>query len=141
MKSKNTAETNETFDKRKYDLQWDKQNTKRIGMKLNKHTDADIFEDPPHNCAQPRHIIPADPNFEKKRNSSALFAREINLVTQPSFDCEQGINSQVQTAYSNADAIFPVLGIVFCKNERFFLLRKTHVPLWNAPRISHVRLP
>lgn len=44
MKSQNTAETNETFDKRKYDLQWDKQNTKRIGMKLNKHTDADIFE-------------------------------------------------------------------------------------------------
>lgn len=44
MKSKNTAETNETFDKRKYDLQWDKQNTKLIGMKLNKHTDADIFE-------------------------------------------------------------------------------------------------
>ena len=99
------------------------------------------FKDPPHNCAQPRHIIPADPNFEKKRNSSALFAREINLVTQPSFDCEQGINSQVQTACSNADAIFPVLGIVFCKNERFSLLRKTHVPLWNEPRISHVRLP
>ena len=98
-------------------------------------------KDPPHNCAQPRHIIPADPNFEKKRNSSALFAREINLVTQPSFDCEQGINSQVQTACSNADAIFPVLGIVFCKNERFSLLRKTHVPLWNEPRISHVRLP
>ena len=44
MKSKNTAETNETFDKRKYDLQWDKQNTKLIGMKLNNHTDADIFE-------------------------------------------------------------------------------------------------
>ena len=80
-------------------------------------------------------------NFEKKRNSSALFAREISLVTQPSFDCEQGINSQVQTACSNADAIFPVLGIVFCKNERFFLLRKTHVPLWNEPRISHVRSP
>ena len=100
-----------------------------------------VIEDPPHNCAQPRHIIPADPNFEKKRNSSALFAREINLVTQPSFDCEQGINSQVQTACSNADAIFPVLGIVFCKNERFSLLRKTHVPLWNEPRISHVRLP
>ena len=100
-----------------------------------------VIEDPPHNCAQPRHIIPADPNFEKKRNSSALFAREINLVTQPSFDCEQGINSQVQTACSNADAIFPVLGIVFCKNERFSLSRKTHVPLWNAPRISHVRLP
>ena len=99
-----------------------------------------VIEDPPHNCAQPRHIIPADPNFEKKRNSSALFAREINLVTQPSFDCEQGINSQVQTACSNADAIFPVLGIVFCKNERFSLLRKTHVPLWNEPRISHVRL-
>ena len=99
------------------------------------------LKDPPHNCAQPRHIIPADPNFEKKRNSSALFAREINLVTQPSFDCEQGINSQVQTACSNADAIFPVLGIVFCKNERFSLLRKTHVPLWNEPRISHVRLP
>ena len=100
-----------------------------------------VIRDPPHNCAQPRHIIPADPNFEKKRNSSALFAREINLVTQPSFDCEQGINSQVQTACSNADAIFPVLGIVFCKNERFSLLRKTHVPLWNEPRISHVRLP
>jgi len=79
-------------------------------------------------------------SFEKKRNSSALFAREINLVTQPSFDCEQGINSQVQTACSNADAVFPVLGIVFCKNERFSLSRKTHVPLWNEPRISHVRL-
>ena len=99
-----------------------------------------VIEDPPHNCAQPRHIIPADPNFEKKRNSSALFAREINLVTQPSFDCEQGINSQVQTACSNADAIFPVLGIVSCRNERFSLSRKTHVPLWNEPRISHVRL-
>ena len=84
-------------------------------------------KDPPHNCAQPRHIIPADPNFEKKRNSSALFAREINLVTQPSFDCEQGINSQVQTACSNADAIFPFLGIVSCRNERFSLSRKTHV--------------
>jgi len=99
-----------------------------------------VFEDPPHNCAQPRHIIPADPNFEKERNSSALFAREINLVTQPSFECEQGINSQVQTACSNADAIFPVLGIVSCRNERFSLSRKTHVPLWNEPRISHVRL-
>ena len=98
-------------------------------------------KDAPHNCAQTIHIIPADPNFEKKRNSSALFAREINLVTQPSFDCEQGINSQVQTVCSNADAVFHVLGIVFCKNERFSLLRKTHVPLWNAPRISHVRLP
>ena len=100
-----------------------------------------VIEDPPHNCAQPRHIIPTDPNFEKKRNSSALFAREINLVTQPSFDCEQGINSQVQTACSNADAVFSVLGIVSCRNERFSLSRKTHVPLWNAPRISHVRLP
>ena len=99
------------------------------------------LKDPPHNCAQPRHIIPADPNFEKKRNSSALFAREINLVTQPSFDCEQGINSQVQTACSNADAVFSVLGIVSCRNERFSLSRKTHVPLWNEPRISHVRLP
>ena len=97
--------------------------------------------DAPHNCAQTIHIIPADPNFEKKRSSSALFAREINLVTQPSFDCEQGINSQVQTACSNADAIFPLLGIVSCRNERFSLSRKTHVPLWNAPRISHVRLP
>ena len=66
-------------------------------------------------------------NFEKERSSSALFAREINLVTQPSFDCEQGINSQVQTACSNADAIFPFLGIVSCRNERFSLSRKTHV--------------
>ena len=98
------------------------------------------FKDTPHNCAQTIRIIPADQNFEKKRNSSALFAREISLVTQPSFDCEQGINSQVQTVRSNADAVFPVLGIVFCKNERFSLSRKTHVPLWNEPRISHVRL-
>ena len=90
---------------------------------------------------KPSTSSPPTQSFEKKRNSSALFAREINLVTQPSFDCEQGINSQVQTACSNADAIFPVLGIVFCKNERFSLLRKTHVPLWNEPRISHVRLP
>ena len=99
------------------------------------------LRDTPYNCAQTIHVIPADQNFEKERNSSALFAREINLVTQPSFDCEQGINSQVQTVCSNADAVFPVLGIVFCKNERFSLLRKTHVPLWNAPRISHVRSP
>ena len=98
------------------------------------------FKNTPYNCAQTIHVIPADQNFEKKRNSSALFAREINLVTQPSFDCEQGINSQVQTVCSNADAVFPVLGIVFCKNERFSLSRKTHVQLWNAPRISHVRL-
>ena len=69
----------------------------------------------------------ATQSFEKRRNSSTLFAREINLVTQPSFDCEQGINSQVQTAYSNADAIFSVLGIVSCRNERFSLSRKTHV--------------
>ena len=100
-----------------------------------------VIEDPPHNCAQTIHVIPADQNFEKKRSSSALFAHEINLVTQPSFDCEQGINSQVQTVCSNADAVFPVLGIVFCKNERFSLSRKTHVPLWNEPMISHVRLP
>ena len=99
------------------------------------------FKDTPYNCAQTIHVIPVDQNFEKERNSSALFAREINLVTQPSFDCEQGINSQVQTACSNADAIFPVLGIVSCRNERFSLSRKTHVPLWNEPRISHVRLP
>ena len=98
------------------------------------------FKDTPYNCAQTIHVIPVDQNFEKERNSSALFAREINLVTQPSFDCEQGINSQVQTACSNADAIFPVLGIVSCRNERFSLSRKTHVPLWNEPRISHVRL-
>ena len=89
---------------------------------------------------KPSTSSPPTQSFEKKRNSSALFAREINLVTQPSFDCEQGINSQVQTACSNADAVFPVLGIVFCKNERFSLSRKTHVPLWNESRISHVRL-
>ena len=89
---------------------------------------------------KPSTSSPPTQSFEKKRNSSALFAREINLVTQPSFDCEQGINSQVQTVCSNADAVFSVLGIVFCKNERFSLLRKTHVPLWNEPRISHVRL-
>ena len=99
------------------------------------------YRDTPHNCAQTIHVIPADQNFEKKCNSNALFAREISLVTQPSFDCEQGINSQVQTVCSNADAVFPVLGIVFCKNERFSLSRKTHVPLWNEPMISHVRLP
>ena len=108
-----------------------------IENELNK---GETFKDTPYNCAQTIHIIPADPNFEKKRSSSALFAREINLVTQPSFDCEQGINSQVQTVCSNADAVFPVLGIVFCKNERFSLSRKTHVPLWNEPWISHVRL-
>ena len=89
---------------------------------------------------KPSTSSPPTQSFEKKRNSSALFAREINLVTQPSFDCEQGINSQVQTVCSNADAVFSVLGIVFCKNERFSLSRKTHVPLWNEPRISHVRL-
>ena len=100
-----------------------------------------IFRIPLIIAPKPAVSSSATQSFEKKRNSSALFAREINLVTQPSFDCEQGINSQVQTACSNADAIFPVLGIVSCRNERFSLSRKTHVPLWNEPRISHVRLP
>jgi len=112
-----------------------------ISMFGTKRTKQNVIRDTPHNCAQTIHVIPADQNFEKKCNSNALFAREISLVTQPSFDCEQGINSQVQTVCSNADAVFPVLGIVFCKNERFSLSRKTHVPLWNEPMISHVRLP
>ena len=101
----------------------------------------DKVKDTPHNCAKTSRVIFGDPKFREKAQFKRMFAREINLVTQPSFDCDQGINSQVQTACSNADAIFPVLGIVFCKNERFSLLRKTHVPLWNEPRISHVRLP
>ena len=63
------------------------------------------FKDTPHNCAKTSRVIFGDQNFEKKRNSSALFVREINLVTQPSFECEQGINSQVQTVCSNADAV------------------------------------
>ena len=113
--------------------------TQKIVSSQIKHVSL-FFKDTPYNCAQTIHVIPADQNFEKKRSSSALFVREINLVTQPSFDCEQGINSQVQTVRSNADAVFPVLGIVFCKNERFSLSRKTHVPLWTEPRISHVRL-
>lgn len=113
----------------------------KMGVRIEHYIVSSGIKAPPYNCAQTIHVILADQSFEKKRNSSALFAREISLVTQPSFDCEQGINSQVQTACSNADAIFPVLGIVFCKNERFSLLRKTHVPLWNEPRISHVRLP
>ena len=114
-------------------------------IKISKHfgvsLDALILGIPLIIAPKPAVSSSATQSFEKKRNSSALFAREINLVTQPSFDCEQGINSQVQTACSNADAIFPVLGIVSCRNERFSLSRKTHVPLWNAPRISHVRLP
>ena len=101
----------------------------------------DKVKDTPHNCAKTSRVIFGDPKFREKAQFKRMFAREINLVTQPSFDCEQGINSQVQTACSNADAVFPVLGIVFCKNERFSLSRKTHVPLWNEPRISHVRLP
>ena len=101
----------------------------------------DKVKDTPHNCAKTSRVIFGDPKFREKAQFKRMFAREINLVTQPSFDCEQGINSQVQTACSNADAIFPVLGIVSCRNERFSLSRKTHVPLWNAPRISHVRLP
>ena len=100
----------------------------------------DKVKDTPHNCAKTSRVIFGDPKFREKAQFKRMFAREINLVTQPSFDCEQGINSQVQTVCSNADAIFPVLGIVFCRNERFSLSRKTHVPLWNEPRISHVRL-
>ena len=120
-----------------------KVNKKSIRVRLTESTSmrGKKITDTPYNCAQTIHVIPADPNFEKKCNSNALFAREINLVTQPSFDCEQGINSQVQTVCSNADAVLPVLGIVFCKNEKFSLSRKTYVLLWNEPRISHVRLP
>lgn len=99
-----------------------------------------FIKDTPHNCAKTSRVIFGDPKFREKAQFKRMFAREINLVTQPSFDCEQGINSQVQTVCSNADAVFSVLGIVFCKNERFSLSRKTHVPLWNEPRISHVRL-
>ena len=43
MKKQSTTETKEAFDFRKYQKEWDKQNTKLIGMKLNKNTDADIF--------------------------------------------------------------------------------------------------
>ena len=43
METQTTAETKEAFDFRKYQKEWDKKNTKLIGMKLNKHTDADIF--------------------------------------------------------------------------------------------------
>ena len=100
----------------------------------------DKVKDTPHNCAKTSRVIFGDPKFREKAQFKRMFAREINLVTQPSFDCEQGINSQVQTVCSNADAVFPVLGIVSCRNERFSLSRKTHVPLWNEPRISHVRL-
>ena len=101
----------------------------------------DKVKDTPHNCAKTSRVIFGDPKFREKAQFKRMFAREINLVTQPSFDCDQGINSQVQTVCSNVDAVFPVLGIVFCKNERFSLSRKTHVPLWTAPRISHVRSP
>ena len=100
----------------------------------------DKVKDTPHNCAKTSRVIFGDPKFREKAQFKRMFAREINLVTQPSFDCDQGINSQVQTVCSNADAVFSVLGIVFCKNERFSLSRKTHVPLWNESRISHVRL-
>lgn len=31
------------FDHKKYKMQWDRQNTKNIGLKLNYHTDADIL--------------------------------------------------------------------------------------------------
>ena len=87
----------------------------------------DKVKDTPHNCAKTSRVIFGDPKFREKAQFKRMFAREINLVTQPSFDCEQGINSQVQTVCSNADAIFPVLGIVSCRNERFSLSRKTHV--------------
>ena len=87
----------------------------------------DKVKDTPHNCAKTSRVIFGDPKFREKAQFKRMFAREINLVTQPSFDCEQGINSQVQTACSNADAIFPFLGIVSCRNERFSLSRKTHV--------------
>ena len=100
-------------------------------IKISKHfgvsLDALILGIPLIIAPKPAVSSSATQSFEKKRNSNVLFAREINLVTQPSFDCEQGINSQVQTACSNADAIFPFLGIVSCRNERFSLSRKTHV--------------
>lgn len=41
MESKTTAEAKENA--RKYHLQWEKENTKMVNMKLNKRTDADIF--------------------------------------------------------------------------------------------------
>ena len=57
------------------------------------------IKDPPHNCAQPRHIIPADPNFEKKRSSSTLFAlanlylarnrMKSGLTSSNDFTCEE----------------------------------------------------
>ena len=33
------------FDHKKYKMQWDRQNTKNIGLKLNYHTDADSLAD------------------------------------------------------------------------------------------------
>lgn len=43
MENQPTTETREPFNKRKYNNQWDKQNTKLVSMKLNMHTDADIL--------------------------------------------------------------------------------------------------
>jgi hypothetical protein len=42
--TKSVENTNKkAFDHKKYKMQWDRQNTKNIGLKLNYHTDADIL--------------------------------------------------------------------------------------------------
>lgn len=43
MENQTTDETKEAFDFRKYQSGWDRQNTKKVGLKFNRRSDADII--------------------------------------------------------------------------------------------------
>lgn len=43
MENKTATETKEAFNFRKYQSGWDSQNTKKVGLKFNRRSDADII--------------------------------------------------------------------------------------------------
>ena len=57
-----------------------------------------VFEDPPHNCAQPRHIIPADPKFREK----AQFKRIVCTRNKPRYATFIRLRARYKFASANS---------------------------------------
>ena len=86
-----------------------------------------FLQAPPHNCAKTSRVIFGDPKFREK----AQFKRTVCTRNKPRYATFIRLRARYKFASANSvqqcDAIFSVLGIVSCRNERFSLSRKTHV--------------